>query len=330
MIKYKLVKCVIAFYFVFLSIIGLNANVYSWRTKKFYVNYILLVWCISLNILFAIIYTRRLYNDIISDELDLKNAVKLFYYMNILGAATNYLSQLLYCKASMDFFNVAQLFSTLDYFDLDEKVLHSSILLVTMKSIIFPIIIEIILILKQLRDDDDNKSLLWTIYTLYPLVVVNIIPNCLFGVFVICRQLTLALNNNLRNLEKEANFLQNMEQIILHKRFYRMQKFCDLADILDGLMEKYALICSQTLAYISLCTMPLLASLLCNLFGITSGFFLQYYALADTIINEESYDVFNAITNGVFLSISFLEIALHSLVVNQNIEAVRILSCITI
>lgn len=322
--KTKLVQCVIGFYFVILSFIGLNANIYSWRTKKFYVNYFLLVWCITFNILFTIIYIRRLYIDIISDELDLDNAVTLFNYMNIIGAFINYLSQLVYCKASMNFFNVAQLFPTLEYFDLDMKAIHSSILLVTMKTIVFPTIIEITLILKQLRDDE-NKSLLWTIYTLYPLVIVNIIPNCLFGVFVICRIFTLALNNNLSSLEKEANFLQNKEQITLHNHFYRMQKFCDLADKLDELSEKYALICSQTLAYINLCTAPLLGSLLCNLFGVTTGFFLQYYALADTIINEESYDVFNAITNGVFLIISFLEIALHSLVANQNIQAVRII-----
>ncbi|XP_065372265.1 putative gustatory receptor 94a [Calliphora vicina] len=321
--KTQLVKYIIAFLIGMLSLIGLNSNIYSWRTKRFYVNYFLVVWCITIIILFTMIYIRRLYYEIITEELDLKNAVTLYYYMNIFGAATNYLSQLLNTKSAVDFFNVVQLFETMEYVDVEMEVIQSSILLVTLKTIIFPIIIEITLILRQLRDDDEDRSLLWTVYTLYPLVIANIIPNCLFGIFVICRQFTMALNRQMRELEKEANFLQNIEQICLHKRFYRMQKFCNLADKLDELAEKYSLICSQTLAYMSLCTTPLMASLLCNLFGITAGFFRQYYALADTLINEESYDVFNAVTNGVFLIISFLEIALHSLVADQSIEAVK-------
>ncbi|XP_023296333.1 putative gustatory receptor 94a [Lucilia cuprina] len=296
---------------------------YSWRTKKFYINYFLVAWCITIIILFTLIYIRRLYNEVVSEELDLKNAVTLYYYMNIFGAATNFLSQLWNTKAAAHFFNTVKLFETLKYFDVDVEVIHSSLLLVTLKIIIFPIIIEITLILRQLRNDYEERSLLWTIYTLYPLVIANIIPNCLFGIFVVCRQLTMSLNRHLKELEKEANFLQNMDQILLHKPFYRMQKFCNLADKLDELAEKYSLICAQTLLYMSMCSTPLLASLLCNLFGITAGFFRQYYALADTLINEESYDVFNAITNGVFLIISFLEIALHSLVADQSIEAVK-------
>ncbi|KAM7360496.1 gustatory receptor 94a isoform 1-T1 [Cochliomyia hominivorax] len=321
--KIKLVKCIIAFLLLMLSLLGLNTNMYSWRTKKFYVNYFLVAWNMVIIVLFTLIYIRRLYFEIMADELNLKNAVTLYYYINIFGAVTNFLSQLLNSKRTVDFFNAARFFEAMQYFDVEVEVIHSSILLVTLKTFIFPIIIEITLILRQLRDDDEDKSIFWTFYTLYPLVIANILPNCLFGVFVICRQLTLTLNRKLMKLEKDANFLQKREQIGLHKRFYCMQQFCNLADNLDELAEKYSMICKQTLAFMSLCTVPLLASLLCNLFGITAGFFHQYYALADTLINEESYDVFSAITNGVFLIISFLEIALHSLVADQSIEAVK-------
>lgn len=322
--KIQLVKCIIAFLLVSLSLLGLNSMMYSWRTKRFYVSYLLVAWTIAIIVLFSMIYIRRLYYEIVKEELDLKNAVTLYYYMNIMGAATSFVSQLLYSKASADFFNAEKFFEALKYFDVEVEVIHSSILLVTLKTFIFPIIIEITLILRQLRNDDEDKSLLWTIYTLYPLVLANIIPNCLFGVFVICRQLSMVLNRQLKKLEKEANFLQDTDQLDLHKGFYRMQKFCNLADTLDELAQKYTMICTQTLAFMSLCSTPFLASLLCNLFGITAGFFQQYYALADTLINEEIFDAFNAITNGVFLIISFLEIALHSFVANQSIEAVRL------
>lgn len=322
--KLTWVKFLIAYLLVTLSLIGLNAKMYNWRWKKFYINQFLVMWCMAAAVIFNLVYTRRLYYEIITSGFDLKNAVKLYFYMNVIGGIMNYLWQLMNCKAAVDFVNQVQLFTTMKYFDIDVAAIKSTILLVTLKTLIFPTVIAIAVILRKLHNGFDiTQSIVFTLYVSYPIFCANITPNCLFGIFVVCRQLTLALNRNLSKLEKEANFLQDSKQMRLHKHFYRVQRFCHMADKLDELAEKYATICSQTLQYMSLGALPLLISLVCNLLGITVGLFRQYYDLADTLINEESYDIFRSVSNGIFLIISFLEIALHSLVGNQTIMEVR-------
>ena len=273
-------------------------------------------------IVFIMIYTLRLYNDYKSGELDITNAVTLYHCISLIGAITSYITQLVYCKRYCEYYNTSRLFETMTYFKTETVVYHKEVFLTLTKIFIFPTVIEITLILRQLQEDDESKSLMWTLYTLYPLIAANIGPNMLFAGMFMCKRATLALNKDVVKIKNEANFLQKTEQILLHKQFYRMQRYCCLADNLDELSEKYTVICVQTLAYTELSAPPLLASLLCNLFGITTGLFRQYYAVADTLINNESYDVFSALTNGVFLLISFLEIAMHSYITGQSIEAV--------
>ena len=274
-------------------------------------------------IIFGLIYIRILYNEIVSKTFDLNSAVNLYYYMNVMATFINYISQLRISKPSCDYFNTSKLFEVLEYFTTEAIINQSIIRIIFTKIIFFPLVIECTLILRHLRNEDDGKSLLWTIYTLYPLVMANIIPNCFFGVMVICRQAIKALNNDLEKLLKEANLLQSAEQMHLQKNFYRMQKFCNMADKLDELSLIFGVICKQTISYMELAAIPLFASLVCNLFGVTAGLFQQYYAVADTFINDDEYDVFDALTNGVFLVISFLEIAMHSLIADQSISAVN-------
>ena len=323
MVQKNTVKFLIGLLIFICTFIGLNNTMYSFRTKRFYVNYGFILWAIISMIIFGVIYIRIFYNEIVSKTFDLNSAVNLYYYMNVMAAFINYISQLRISKPSCDYFNTSKLFEVLEYFTIEAIINQSIIWMVFTKIIIFPLAIESTLILRHLRNEDNEKSLLWTIYTLYPLVMSNIVPNCFFGVMVVCRQAINALNSDLEKLLKEANLLQRAEQMHLHKNFYRMQKFCNMADKLDELSLIFNLICSQTISYMKLAEIPLLASLVCNLFGVTAGLFQQYYAVAGTFINDDEYDAFDALTNGVFLVISFLEIAMFSLVADQSISGVN-------
>lgn len=272
--------------------------------------------------LFITLYSIRLFNAYKIGQLDITNAVTLYHCISLVGAVVNYISQLICSKAYCEYYNTSCLFEIMTYFRAETVVYHKELFLLITKIFLFPIVVEITLLLRQMYDSNESQKLIFTLYTLYPLIIANIVPNILYGGMVICKRSALALNRDLVRIKNEANFLQKAEQILLHKKFYRMQRYCCLADNLDELSEKYTIICVQTLAYTKLAAPPFLASLLCNLFGITTNLFRQYYALADTLINNKTYDVFDALTNGIFLMISFLEIAMHSYITDQCIEAV--------
>ena len=317
------VKYIIGFLITVCTLLGLNCNVYSFRCKKFYFNSCLVIWCLISMFIFAWLYLKKLYDSVVSEGLVIENAVSLFYYMNVISALLNYGSQILVGKEYTNIYNNSRVFEAMDYLSVDRKMLQSQIVLVVTKIILYPLVTEITLILQHVRKDEDDTNVLWTLFTLYPLILSNVIPNCFFGIMILSRQGILALNQVIQDIEKEANFIQNPQQMGLHKHFYRMHKFCNLADKLDELLRIYSMICYSTMNYINLASIPLIAALLCNLFAITAGFFQQYYSLADTLINEERYDAINAITNAIFLIISLIEVALHSFVAEQSVQAVR-------
>lgn len=323
--KIVVVKFFIGLLTGILCIVGLLTSMYSFQRKRFYISSLLIAWSLVVIASFMYLYVKRIYDDFISDQIDLKNAVSIYYYTNIVGSLVNYFSHLIQTKAILEYYNSVPIFDTLRAFDMNPKIVRSSALMVFFKIIIFPVIIETNLVLRELRNEHDRN--LWrTLYSVFPMIIANFLPNCVFAGFVLCRECMSSLNRQLEMIEKEANFYQGVKQMILHKPFHRMQIYCDLSDKVEHLAEKYAIICMYTLKYMDLNSLPILCSLLSNLFGITAGFFQQYYAIADTMINEESYDLFDAMTNAVFLAISFLEIALLGVVANECLENVS--SCV--
>ncbi|XP_073818320.1 putative gustatory receptor 94a [Musca autumnalis] len=317
----KVVKFFIILFTSFLISLGLLDLMYSFRRKRFFINPLLIIWSLTVIAGFVFIYGKRLHEEYATGQIDLKNAVSIYYYLNIICALVNYLWQLAKTNKILKFYNTVPVFDCMSYFCIDHRSVKKAALLTFIKIILIPIIVEINLILRELRKGEES-NLLETLYHLYPMVIANFLPNCLFAGFVVCRECMKALNILLKLVENEANFYQNVKQMKLNTRFYRMQIFCDLSDKLDELSEKYNLVCFYTLEYTQLISLPLICSLLSNLLGITAGCFQQYYAIADTMINEETYDVFDALTNGVFLAISFSEIAILNMVVNDCIEKV--------
>ncbi|XP_061394420.1 putative gustatory receptor 94a [Musca vetustissima] len=316
----KVVKFFLTLMTALLIGVGLLNLMYSFRRKRFYISPLLIVWSLTIFTVCLYVFGKRFYEEFRTDQMDLKNAVSIYYYLSIVCSMVNYFSQFLKIKDLLEFYNQVPVFDCLCYFNINPRSVKKSALLTFIKIILFPIIVEVNLIIRELHGGGgEEPNLVGTLYNLYPMVIANFLPNCLFAGFVLCREGMKALNSRLLTIEKEANLYQDKKQMKILSNFQRMQIFCDLSEKLDELCEKYNAICSYTLAYVDLLAMPLVFSLLSNLFGITAGCFQQYYAIADTMINEEPYDMFDAMTNGVFLAISFSEIALLNMAVNDCI-----------
>ncbi|XP_061394421.1 putative gustatory receptor 94a [Musca vetustissima] len=258
---------------------------------------------------------RQLYIAYNDDKINLANAEILYYYIGIVAVILTYILQLVRSNEIKTFVSQVPLLELMDYFELNQRAVKSSIVKIVVKTLLFPIILEINLIIRQRRKD--------TVINLFPLVASNFLPNCVFSALVICYHYMQALNSYLEKVEKDANLYQDVKQMILHKPFHRMQAFCNMADKLDELSEKYSIICKNILKYVEINSVAILAALLCNLFAITGGLFQQYNALADTLINKESYDLFDAMTNGVFLAIAIADIALYGSMANDCLEMVQ-------
>ncbi|XP_028894351.2 putative gustatory receptor 94a [Zeugodacus cucurbitae] len=305
-----------------LMLFGFSAHGISLRNYRFYNSYITALYSLTIAIAFTVCYGQSMLNDWQQNQFDLENVIKLYSYMNITSVIINYLTVLLLSRTFVRFFNGVSLFETLKFFDVSAKTVIVSVRLVILKAILIPVIYEVTLILQQLRNEPD-KHLLWTLYTLLPMVLSQMLPHLFFGTLVISKVLMETLNERLSEIANETNCMQTALQMKLHKPYYRMQRFCDLADRLDLLAQKYQIICRQTTTYLQLLSAPLICSLLCNLCGITVGCFRQYLAIAETFVNNEPYDVFHALTNAVFLAISVIEVMLQGHISDNNIVKVQ-------
>lgn len=318
----NLVKVTTAFMILVIIVFGLATYTFSWRLQKFTTSKLLFLYAVLVNALFTIYYLQDIFNDYVKNEFDLKNAVKLSSYMNIIASIICFIHDLILTNSSLEFLNNVPLFETIAFFDFPKQIISSAIIQASIKTVIFPIIIELTLVMRQQRNEPES-SIFYTLYALFPYVVSNILPNCFFCSQIILKHLISILNFNLTEIIEEVNCMQLELQMKLQKPFYRMQRFCDLADKIDVLAEKYALICKQTDKYIYLVSLPFICSLLCNLLSITSGLFTQYHAIADTLINDEPYDVFNVVTNVVFLIIAMSEVIMQASICNDSLSEVR-------
>ncbi|KAI8046857.1 hypothetical protein M5D96_003071 [Drosophila gunungcola] len=102
-----------------------------------------------------------------------------------------------------------------------------------------------------------------------------------------------------------------------------MRRFCELADRLDELAEKYCLTAGCSKRYVRFTDCSMVLSMLMNLIGITMGFYNQYLAIADYYINEEPFDLFLAIVLLIFLAVPFLELVMVARISNQTLLETR-------
>ncbi|XP_069961673.1 putative gustatory receptor 94a isoform X2 [Bactrocera oleae] len=318
----KWVKICVGIIFGNLMLFGFSAHGISLSKGRFYHSYIIAMYALAIAITFTVSYGQSMLNDWQNDEFDLENVTKLYSYMNIISVIINYLTALILSKTFVRFFNTVALFDTLKFFEVSARTVMVSVRLVILKALLIPVIYEVTLLLQQIRNEPD-KHLLWTLYTVLPLILAQMFPNIFFSALVISKVLVETLNERLCEIVNEVNCMQSTLQMSLHKPYYRMQRFCDLADRLDLLAQKYDIICRQMTKYLQLLSAPLICSLLCNLCGITVGCFRQYLAIAETLVNNEPYDVFQASTNAVFLAISVIEVMLQAQISDNNVVKVQ-------
>ncbi|XP_037946425.1 putative gustatory receptor 94a [Teleopsis dalmanni] len=321
----KLVQLIVILIISLLTLLGLHISYFSRAEKKFIFSKVLLCYSIAVLSVFTLFYGEQFLYDYNANLIALKNVGKLHTYMNVAAVIASYISMVALVVPTIEFLQRVKLFELITYFEAGKKVFTTAATLVLTKTIAFQVAIGLVSVIRFYRNDANNKddSLVRTLFLLLPSIIASLLPNCFFGAIVVSGLLFSILNERLQNIVNEVNCLQTDLQMKLQKPYYRMHRFCDLADNMDVLTEKFILICVDSIKYFDLVAVPFICSLVCNLFGITVGFFTQYLAIVETLVNEESYDAFNAITNSVFLVVSICDIALQAYMCNKSVMTVR-------
>lgn len=227
------------------------------------------------------------------------------------------------------FLNNIPLFSTINYFNISYMSQSLSVMCAVLKMFAFPLIMQLTLILYQKQT---HPELSWTntSRTIIPIILGNQLNNCFFGGIVIAQGLFMQINKLLREMLHEVNRMQSPLGMLLLKPYYRMQRFCELADKLDELSNKYTQIANYSREYLVLTSFSLVISMAINLFSTTLGCYMQYQAVANYIMIEDTYDIPRALAHFVFLLIPFLEIVLVARVSQQELNEVSVFICLKI
>lgn len=321
--KNMLVQLLIVTLIFMLTLFGLFANRYSWRgRKRFVFSKKYLAYAMLVTVLFTSVYIRQMYLDYTNAQLNLRDAVKLYSYMNTTVAILNFVNQMLLSKKVARMMSNVPLFETLNELHIDINKIKKSVILALIKVIGFPLALEMALVLQQKRNEP-QLYWTWSLYKLFPMIISNFLNNCYFGAMIIAKNIMETLNERLKMLVQQVNFMQQEIRKNLYSKYHRIQHYCTLADELDVLAVKYKIICIQATKYMALMSLSIVLSLICHLLGITVGFYNQYYAIAETFIGGKRYDAFGALINLVFLAISISEVALLTYVSNDILIATR-------
>ncbi|XP_017082839.1 putative gustatory receptor 97a [Drosophila eugracilis] len=310
---------------VFLNILyGVYLGRFSMRRKKFIFSKGVTIYAIIMASIFGFCYIWSIYKEVSTGQISLRHTIEVYCYMNVLVCLFNYVTQWEKTLQIVRFQNSVPLFKVLDSLDISVMFVWRAFIYSILKILVCPLVGYITLTLYQRRAKPDIPwSSFATAKTMMPLVVSNQINNCFFGGLVIANLILAAVNRNLQGIVKEANMLQSPVQMNLNKPYYRMRRFCELADVLDELAEKHwlAVVCSKD--YLPFTDWSMVLSMLMNLTGITMGFYNQYLAIADYYINEEPFDLYLAIVLLVFLAVPFMELVMVARISNQTLQETK-------
>ncbi|KAH8310699.1 hypothetical protein KR044_002597 [Drosophila immigrans] len=311
------------------SIAALQNNLYgllpcrfSISRRKFAFCKPLAVYCFLVATIFASFYVNLIWKEYKNGQLGQLDIIKIYCYVNTIAALLNYVTQWAIMGDILHFLNNLPLFSTINFLDITFTSVRQSVIFSMIKMFGFPLMLQLAALLYQ---QHKQPELSWThsSITMIPIVLGNQLNNCFFGGILIAHGLFMQINNVLRQMLAEVNRLQTPLGMFFHKPFYRMQRFCDLADQLDELADKYTQIARFSKAYLVLTSFSLVMSLGINLFTTTLGCYLQYQAIADYVFLEEAYDVTKALSHFVFLVVPFLEIILVARVTQQELNEAK-------
>ncbi|XP_052852762.1 putative gustatory receptor 97a isoform X2 [Drosophila gunungcola] len=310
---------------VFLNILyGVYLGRFSLRRKKFLFSKVVTIYSIFVATIFGTCYIWNIYKELYAGQISSRHTIGIYCYMNVFVCLFNYVTQWVLTGQIIRFQNKIPLFKVLNSLDMSVKIVWKAVTLTILKIFICPLIGYITLILYQKRTQPDSQwTSLTTVRTMLPLIVSNQINNCFFGSLVIANAIVAAINQKVHVIVKEANKMQSSVQMDLNKPYYRMRRFCELADRLDELAEKYCLTAGCSKRYVRFTDCSMVLSMLMNLIGITMGFYNQYLAIADYYINEEPFDLFLAIVLLIFLAVPFLELVMVARISNQTLLETR-------
>lgn len=304
------------------NLYGLLPCRYSVKRRKFLISHSLAIYCFCASTTIAVYYLRLIWMEYMGGHIDPRDPIKIYCYMNVFVALLNYVTQWAKIRPIVDFLNNIPLYTTINYFSISFASVGHALMLTTLKMFAFPFLMQFTLVLYQKHRYPDY-SWIQTSAIMIPIVLSNQIINCFFAAMVISRVLLIKINEQLREILIEVNRLHEPVDFLVQKSYFRMQRFCDLADRVDELASKYTQVTNSTNGYLLIASISLVISMGVNLFSTTLGFYTQYQSLADLIMTEESYDVPRALANFVFLAVPFLEIVLLARVSQEIIGEVR-------
>ncbi|XP_034488290.1 putative gustatory receptor 97a [Drosophila innubila] len=305
-------KVVLAGYALMLclnSFIGYFPARFRMKNEKFIFSKPMAVYCIAVATIFGAFYVKHIWEEFTSGKIDQRDAIKIYCYMNACGGLLNYLYQWTMCRQIVDLLNKMSLFRVINYFSVSVMSMIRAMTIVLVKIFGFPLVMQLTLVLYQ-RQKHPELSWTNTSRTMLPIISVSHLNNCFFCSVVISRAIFNHINKIISEILSEVNRLQTPSQMTLHKPYYRMQRFCDLADRLDELATKYALVNLYCLNHMKVTCFSLVISMGINLFSTTLGCYVQYQAFVDYVMLEKPYDISQALAHFVFLALPFLEIVL--------------------
>ncbi|XP_017844675.1 putative gustatory receptor 97a [Drosophila busckii] len=310
-----------------LAIYGLFPGYYSRKRAKFLLSIPLGIYCLVVATLFAVFYVQLMWTDYINDDISQRDVIKIYCYMNVCLCLINYITQWLAMAATLRYQNNLPLLSTLNGLDITLDSIKHALLLEVFKLFGFPLIMLLTLII---YDWLQFSKLSWmnTFGTMLPIYLGNQVNNCFFGSIMLTTGILRQINVLLRDIQLEVNRLQTPLELQLQKPYYRMQRFCELADRLDELAIKFTHTTTNSMSYLKLTGVSLVISLALNLVITTLGFYTQYQAAADYIFTENIYDITQPAVHFVFLVVALSEFYFLSRLSQQALDEANETGCL--
>ncbi|TDG43608.1 hypothetical protein AWZ03_009959 [Drosophila navojoa] len=292
---------------------------FNFKRKKFVFSLPLAIYSFAVATLFSAYYGRHLWQAYSEKQLTLRDPVQIYSYMFACAAMMNYVTQWAMVPEILRFQNNLDLFETMDYFRLTLGTVAPATVLSGLKLFGCPLLLQLTLIIYQ-KHTHPELSWLKTIHTMFPIYLGNQLNNCFFGGIVVTRNVLIEINKRLREIQVEVNRLQTPLEMMLHKHYYRMRRFCDLADRLDELASKYTVSTSSSMDYLDLTAFSMVTYMAINLTNTTLGIYTQYQAFADFLMLDISYEISRALAHLVFLVIPMADIYVLARVCQQVID----------
>ncbi|EDV92810.1 putative gustatory receptor 97a [Drosophila grimshawi] len=314
----KVLLCWIAVSIVQNIAYGLYPGRFCWKQNQFVFNKLLGIYCLAVATFFGIFYGNRIWEDYDNGKIDLRNPIQIYCYMNACVGLFNYVTQWTIMPEILSFQNSIPLFSTINFLNISMRSAGRPLVLACLKWFGCPLLLQLTLTLYH-----SQQNWMITLKIMIPIYLANQINNCFFGSMVMAELVIAEINNKLRSIVAEVNRLQTPSEMILQKRFYRMQRFCDLADRVDELKNKYTMSTGYSIAYLELTAFSLVVSMAINLISTTLGCYTLYQAVADHLLLEQPYNVIQSLVHLVFIVVPFTEMYLLARISQKAIEQAK-------